>query len=424
MWNTCQRMIMVLTVVVFVLALAVPVWAEDLVYWSMWNEEEQQGVVLKKAIAAFEKAHPDVKVKVVWNGRESRNMVGPALEAGEQIDVFETDGLFINANLSKWTIDMTDYLDRPALGEDGKSVRQSIVTQALLKQVQVNGRDRVVPHQPYAVMYFYNKKHFEAAGVTPPSTWDEFIAVLKKLKEAGYGPVTTDDAYRDLYLGYYAERAVGCDGLLKAIQDKSGASWRDPIWMQMAEDMIGLREYFAEGTDGFMYPAGQQALALGEVTMYLNGTWFPSEVLSTTGPDFQWGSFGFPTVHNGINPNTDTMMGAQSFAISSTSKNPDLAFELIKYMESKEAQTDMAVIANVPPTHIDSEWPAALAETGAIVKSAEVALPWSCNIGAQGEIVTNVVMPTFVELFTGKLTAKEYAEKMATDSAKFWSTQK
>ncbi len=188
----------------------------------------------------------------------------------------------------------------------------------------------------------------------------------------------------------------------------------------MAQDMIALREYFAEGTDGFMYPAGQQALALDEVTMYLNGTWLPSEVLSTTGPDFQWGSFGFPTVKGGVSANTDTMMGTQAYAISPTSENQDMAFELIKYFVGKDAQAGMANIANVPPSHIDVEWPAALAEAGATVAAAEVALGWNCDMGSLGEIVTNIVDPTFTELFTGNLTPEEYVEKMATDSAAFW----
>ena len=52
---------------------AAPAGAElsgDLVLWSMWNEGEPQQQVQADAIAAFQKAYPNVNVKVTWAGRE------------------------------------------------------------------------------------------------------------------------------------------------------------------------------------------------------------------------------------------------------------------------------------------------------------------------------------------------------------------
>ena len=44
----------------------------QLVYWSMWNETEPQGDVIKQAVTDFEAANPNVTVKIQWNGRGTR----------------------------------------------------------------------------------------------------------------------------------------------------------------------------------------------------------------------------------------------------------------------------------------------------------------------------------------------------------------
>lgn len=48
-----------------------------LTYWSMWNEDEPQGQVMKSAIADFEAANPNISVNVVWNGRDVRTLPSP-----------------------------------------------------------------------------------------------------------------------------------------------------------------------------------------------------------------------------------------------------------------------------------------------------------------------------------------------------------
>ena len=49
-----------------------------------------------------------------------------------------------------------------------------------------DGQVLAVPYSNDFRIAFYNKEHFEAAGVTePPATWDEVIEDVKKVKEAG-----------------------------------------------------------------------------------------------------------------------------------------------------------------------------------------------------------------------------------------------
>lgn len=399
----------------------------QLVYWAMWNETEPQGEVIKEAVADFQAANPQVTVKVQWNGRDIRKLIVPALESGEAIDLFDNDQVWIIGHAKKYLLPLDSYLDQPAIGESGQTVRKTL-NQALLGPSSSEGKLLNIPYQPYAVMFFYNKEHFEKAGITKvPETWDEFLAANESLKKAGYKPITTDvDSYLDINIGYYAERAKGCDFFMKTLTDKTGEMWRDPAYLQMAKDIRELNDkgYIAEGTAGNLYPAGQQQVALGEVTMYLNGTWLPTEVKDTAGADFKWGAFSFPTVKNGANPTTDIMMGSQGIAIMNTSKHPDQAFEFIKYLVSKKTQSAMTERANVPAVHVDVAWAGPIADAGVAVKGATKAIGWACDLYDAGDVVSNVVLPQFQDLFVGKITPEQYVDNMATKSKEFWDTQK
>lgn len=397
-----------------------------LVYWSMWNEDEPQGQVVKGAIETFMEAHPNVTVETTWYGRDIRNLLGPALEAGETIDVYDTwAGGKDNA------IELTSYLDKIALGpgyaDSEYTVGESILP-ALWESVDVQNSDGKIisiPYNPFVVMMFYNKDHFEAAGIeNTPQTWEEMIAASEALRAAGYEPFTEDvDAYMDIIIGAFGERALTCEGILETVNDPSGEAWSSPEAQQMAQTIADFSDYLAPGTDGNLFPAGQQRVALGEVTMNLNGSWLPSELLELTGPDFNWGVFSFPNLPNGAGSNTHVESGSQAMGINQTSENPDMAFELLRYISSFEAQSAMAKDAASPAARIDVPWEGPLFDAYQAFKAADVSLPWACGLWDTGEVFSNVVMPHFTDLFVGKVTPEEFVTNIATAQAEFWASR-
>jgi len=376
-------------------------------------------------IHLFQAAYPDITVNVTWNGRENRNLVGLALESGEKIDVFDTGDEFIFAHLTKYAADLETVLDDPAIGAQGKSVRETLI-QPLLYNFPVDGQAVQLPYQPYAVLWFYNKDHFTDAGIAAePKTWDDFIAACQALKDAGHPCITTDvDAYLDILWGYGAEREFGgCQAVRDAMNDKLGEAWHDPKWLAMANKWAELSAngYLLEGTEGNLFPAGQQSLALGDVTMYLNGTWLPTEVQDTAGPTFNWGSFSFPDVEGGAGSRTHVMMGSQDLVLVQGSAHPAEAWLFIKWIVSKDVQQAMVDVANVPAIHVDVTWPDNLAEAQNAVMSSEMGLTWGCDIWTSD--VSGIILPAFQELFLGTLTLADYIERLVTETAKYWSSQ-
>ena len=120
------------------------------------------------------------------------------------------------------------------------------------------GTLKSIPYQPNVFAYFYNMDIFEEAGLTKvPETWDEFLDTCQKIKDAGYTPITNDNAYIASLFGYHMSCPIG-----------------EPA----------SKGYFSERIESNQWPAGQNTeLAMGTAAMYLNGSWLPNEVKDIAG---------------------------------------------------------------------------------------------------------------------------------------------
>ena len=160
------------------------------VYWSMYNEGEPEAMAIQKAAEMFMADYPDCEVEIQWTGRSNQELVGPALEGGEQIDILDN---FSYSTSTDRYLDITDMMQSPALGQEDMTVEESLLP--VLNQANAQGQEAAglatdkyygVQIAPWVVGFFYNKDLFAQAGVTDtPTTWTEFMEVCEKLKAQG-----------------------------------------------------------------------------------------------------------------------------------------------------------------------------------------------------------------------------------------------
>lgn len=393
----------------------------EVVYWSMWSENEPQAEILKGAIKRFEEANPNVEVEVQWQGRGVRDLVIPAIEGGQKLDIFDSDPVGMYTSLGESLLNLDEFYASPSITDPSKTLAETIIPslvkwdESLAEGVELSGHFSV-PYAPYAVTWFYNKDHFEKAGIdSVPKTWEELDAACASLKEAGYKPITVDDAYYSMMFSYYLDRAITNDEVAKLVSDNTGESWDDPLVVQAIEAFEDFynKGYFALEIETNKYPAGQQQVALDEATMYFNGTWLPAEVSATTGPDFNWGQFTFPTVPNGKGKITDLTFGGQAFLANAKTDNKEATFELLKYFVDTETQQAFSD-AGLTACTVGTKWPESIADAQAIVSEADKNINWGANLS--GDFAEAIVVPEMVNVMIGKSTAKEFIEKMKKEA--------
>lgn len=379
-------------------------------YWSMWSENETQAEVLKDAIARFETANPEYKVEVNWAGREVQDIMRTSVEAGTVIDVIESSGIPDRMG-EGFCMNITEYVEATSLDE--------IITPGLISYVKRMASDGdswyYVPSQPFVGTVFYNKAIFAEAGIEKlPTTWAEFMDCCQKILDAGYAPMTIDDAYMSLLYTAYLGEMLGVDGITELMTTTGSELWKDPAILQMAEDYEEMvaKGYFAEGTGSFVFPTAQNTeFAMGTAAMYFNGSWLPNEVASITGDDFQWGAMFFPGPDGAKEPYTTYMTGVQYYAVPTTAKYPEAAVKLIEEFTSEQTQKDLMEKCQCIPVIGGLTLPDALADCGKLMEEATNAVNWNYATIYNGDI-QGIVNAPFAKLLSGDITAEEFVKEV------------
>lgn len=383
-----------------------------LVYWTMWNEAEPQGMVIAEAVAAFTK-ETGIQVEVNFNGREIRKTLQPALDAGETIDLFDEDIERVLNAWGKYILPLDEYAAK-AYSTTGGKAYNTVVNKTLYNLAKELGGGSVknIPYQPSAFVTLYNKDLFAKAGITgTPKTWSEFLEACEKLKAIGVPAITVDDAYMASFFGYNMDRLVGEAETLKMVNNKDFTGPQvlefGKIWENMAK-----KGYISPKAASNIWPAGQvEEMAVGKVAMYLNGTWLPNEIKAQA-PNLNWGAFAWPAMSSkgdGIEANN---YGCQSFAINKNTKYPEEAFRLIVWLTTGEWDERLAKESIGIPAGNNTAWPVQLAEAKVIVDNTTNRLDWAVGMENDPEINAKI-KENFAKLIKGDLNAEGFAAAMA-----------
>jgi multiple sugar transport system substrate-binding protein len=152
---------------------------------------------LATIVKAFEKANPTITVKVNTVPYTNYDTaLQTQLAAGTASDVFDIDGV-------------GNYLSYQANGQLAQitGADSSVYSKALLDSYQTAGKQYGLPTSFSAVILYYNKALFKAAGVSYPTsswTWSDELAAAKKITDPSkgiyglYQPVTYNEFYKVL----------------------------------------------------------------------------------------------------------------------------------------------------------------------------------------------------------------------------------
>jgi raffinose/stachyose/melibiose transport system substrate-binding protein len=384
-----------------------------LVFWSQWNEHETQAAVIKEGIELYEEATGNT-VEVNWGGRDIWTLVIPALDAEEEVDIFEmaSDRLKMYFG-TKYLLKLDPYMDKVYPLTNGKPFKDTLlsVVNATATDYWDDGSYYFLPSGgPTVLLFFYNKDIFAEAGVTaPPENWASFLEVCEKVKNAGYYPTTIDDAYMDYLYCNYLEYMKGPDWLREALQDTTGEVWGDPAVAQMAEAFADMyrKGYFHPSSGSNKWPAGQMEIPLGTTAMYICGTWYPNEVAEIAGPDFNWGAFPVPTLPNALFKNDTVQIVSGGYCVNEKTKHPEEAVEFLSYLNSAQIQKRFVEITASPPATVNTEWPDVLKDAEAIFMKATGTMEWPTIIKEEPS-VDAVFTDNTARLISGAMTPAQY----------------
>jgi raffinose/stachyose/melibiose transport system substrate-binding protein len=382
-----------------------------LVYWSMWEATEPQGMVLQEAINAFT-AETGIPVDVQFKGRQGiRQGLQAALDANTVIDIFDEGVDRVNQNWGDYLLDLEGYVK-----DSGYEATAIAPFMAACREAG-GGTLKSIPYQGSIFAWFYNPDIFKEAGIAaPPTTWDEFLDCCAKIKAAGYSPITSDDAYFLSNFGYHVARYGGQEAVLDAVEN---GKWDSEPVRKAAEDFyyLGQQGYFSPNMTSNVWPNGQNVeFALGEVGMYLNGSWLPNEIRGLAGDDYVWGCFSYPAVAGGKDDTSYANTSFQVFAINKSSQYPDEAFKLIEFLTKGEWDLKLSQGSlGVPADTTNTEWPAQMINVKPVLEGTANRYIWAAGAENNADI-TPVLLENLFNLCSTKITPDEFVSNMLAAS--------
>ena len=186
--------------------------------------------------------------------------------------------------------------------------------------------------------FLYNKTIFKELGLSVPTTEQEFLAVLEKIKQNGkYAPLVmgTKDQWESATMGYQNigptlwNGETGRKGLIHGT-----AQYNQGGFLAAFEALAKWKPYLPEGYEALAYPDSQNLFAQGRGAIYPAGSWDIS-VFRQMNPKLDFGAFA-PYTFAGkdkpvIDDHPDIAMG-----INAASKNKDAARTFLQWVATEE----------------------------------------------------------------------------------------
>jgi raffinose/stachyose/melibiose transport system substrate-binding protein len=305
-------------------------------WWHISNNDPGKSLWQKMA-DEFQAAHPNVTIKItVLENDTFKPKLQTEIQGGHVPDLFQSwggggMGEQVQAGVLKdITADVASWKDT--------------INPGALKMYQLDGKQYGIPYDLGMVGVWYNKDLFTQAGISaPPSTWDEFLADVDKLKAKAITPISVGGSpatWTEMFWwAYLSLRECGSDIMTKATND---ADWTAPCFVEAGKKVKELVDkkpfqqgFLAANWDG----AGGSAatMALQKSGMLLQGQWAPGTMQANTADKkpvtWNLGWFPFPSVSGGTGAPTDGFGGGNGFAVGKDA--PPEAVEFLKYISDK-----------------------------------------------------------------------------------------
>ncbi|MBM6699979.1 extracellular solute-binding protein [Bifidobacterium pullorum subsp. saeculare] len=324
---------------------------------------------------------------------------------------------------------LQDIIDAGQVMDLTDKLSDTVKTQmaTALKGETFDGRVYAVPQSVEPGGIWYSKDLFAKAGITEtPTTWDEFVQVVQKLKDAGITPIAlgAKDAWPAAHWWYwFALRECSSDTF-----DKSTKSMKftDACWTRAGEDVQKLIDLDAFNKGFLTTPAQQGAsssaglVANHMAAMELMGGWDPGVIRDLT-PDKKdmadLGYFAFPTVDGGEGDPTAVMGGMNAMAVGAWA--PEEAVDFLNFISEKDYQEKYAKAFSTIPASKDAQEVVenpALKESLAVYGKAKSMSLWLDTLFGQN--VGNALNEGVVNMMAGKGSAEDIIKGVESAAAK------
>lgn len=284
-----------------------------------WQSSPTEQRYFEETIDAFEEKYPHINVEVDTIADQYMDVLRTRLIGGEAgdvffLDAFEAPGLIEAGVLESLDGYITDDFDVDDFEEP--------LIDAFRRDDQLWG----LPKDTSTLAFFYNKDHFEEAGIeAPPETWEEMEEMAETLtvdNRYGFGIVT------DMARLYSIGESRGGEMVVD-----NRPNFTDPAVIDALQPLIDMRNEKGIGASPADVGAewGGDMFGTERASMIIEGNWM-IEFMEDAFPDVNYGVVEIPTIED----QKQTMAYTVSYSMNKESEVKEEAWQLIEFLTGKE----------------------------------------------------------------------------------------
>ena len=409
-----KKLVALMLAAIMVLGIASAV-AEDVTLnlWTIAVESDSSYQTFIDGIAAFEAAHPGVKINHEPTQNEQYKIkIKAAMSAGTDLpDVFFTWGMgflgeFVAADR---VLCLDEYYDAYA----------SELPKNMCANASYDGKLYGVPYTMSEVVLFANMELLASVGYDHiPTTIEEMNECCDKLLEAGITPFGVSG--KELWcLSEYLEplmiKSVGTERLIKMYNGEE--SWNNPDVIAAVEAFQNMvnKNYFDPNAAALGNDEVKTNFIAGKYAFYQNGSWNCGDI--ARGAEFEVQACMFPVV-DAEKSSLYQMIGGpnDTLAVTASSANPELcaktAFALGQII-SREGNLNGAGLPTWAVTYDTSACNKLSNQVADMVALSDGMVLFGDNFLSAD--AANTYLDYIAQIFAGDIGAEDFAKGLAAD---------
>ena len=394
-------------------ALLAPALAQagEVTFWT-WRQEDRAAYA--ELFAEFMKANPGITVKFESFAVEQyATVLSTALAAGKGGDVIHTRAYGGLEQFAKagYLLPL-DNANLPELANLGDDAKASLTLRA-------DGKIYSYAFASQTLGLFVNNEVFKRAGVTPPTTWAELIAVSKTLKDKGVVPLANGMAtawMAEVFTSVFTNPLVGPEFSADLLSGK--ATFSDARYVGALSKLLELRDFMPPGFTGIDYPTAQQLFLSGRAAMFAGGS-FEIANFRKQNPKLDMTFIAPPAPQAGA-PRLVSKFFDGGYAVNAKSTNQADALKLVRWMGTKQfGDKFSALLGNISPIKGVTIADPMLAE---VAKLNETSAPYITAVYFRYDSPTGseLLQSGIQKMMAGSMTPAEVGASMTQGIARYF----
>ena len=382
----------------------------EVIHWWTSGGEAAALQVLRETLAKEGVAWKDAAI-AGGGGDQARTVLQARMAAGNPPTAMQMLGLVVQ-----------DWAQQGALGDltplATKDGWDQVIPPALQNIVKYDGHYVAAPFNMHSTNWVWvNKALFDKVGGPEPTTWENFVALAKKFKDAGVTPVAHGgQAWQEATIFDGAVISAGGPGFYKkAFIELDEASLDSPTMQKAFDELRAIRGMVDPNFPGRDWNLATAMVINGQAGMQIMGDWAKGEWINAgkvPGQDVL--CFRYPGTQGAVTFNSDAF-GMMQVEASEQDAQLKLAAAIMDpaFQESFNLKKgSIPARTDVPDTHFDACGKKAIAD--AKEATAHDALMGSLAHGhAAPEAVKGAIYDVVTEFFNSNMSSADASKKLA-----------